>query len=177
MKKLILSMVLALLAGMGMGQTDFQLFKVNVGDKAPEFQVELTNGKTVNLADLKGKIVLLDFYTTSCGVCIKALARAQEDIIDRFAGKDVVFLPISCGEDKAKIKEFVEKRGYKWASGVDPEGKIKSQYSDWGVPQYLVIGADGKLMFAEIGSQGLYKALEIIEKTLEKKENLQHESR
>lgn len=71
---------------------------VKAGDKAPDFTVEMFDGTKTSLAELKGKVVLLNFWATWCPPCRQELTRVQKDIIDRFAGRNFVFLPISRGE-------------------------------------------------------------------------------
>lgn len=64
---------------------------VKVGQQAPEFSVNMFDGSVVSLKDLKGKVVLLNFWATWCPPCRLELNRVQKDIIDRFAGEDFVF--------------------------------------------------------------------------------------
>ena len=61
---------------------------VKAGDKAPDFTVEMFDGTKTSLAELKGKVVLLNFWATWCPPCRQELTRVQKDIIDRFAGLD-----------------------------------------------------------------------------------------
>lgn len=61
---------------------------VKAGDKAPDFTVEMFDGTKTSLAELKGKVVLLNFWATWCPPCRQRLTRVQKDIIDRFAGRN-----------------------------------------------------------------------------------------
>ena len=76
---------------------------VKAGDKAPDFTVEMFDGTKTSLAELKGKVVLLNFWATWCPPCRQELTRVQKDIIDRFAGRNFVFLPISRGEKREDV--------------------------------------------------------------------------
>lgn len=152
MKKIVISILLVFFCAIASAQINIQLSKVKMGEKAPEFQVEMTDGRTVKLSDLKGKVVCVYFYTTWCGPCRTGLSWAQKEIVERFAGKDFVYLPISRGEEKEKIKAFFEKQGYKCASGLDVEGNIMAQYSDHGIPQYFLVGFDGELLCSQVGN-------------------------
>ena len=70
------------------------------GTEAPDFTVEMIDGSKVALSELRGKVVLLNFWATWCPPCRQELTRVQTDIIDRFAGKEFVFLPVSRGEKR-----------------------------------------------------------------------------
>ena len=82
------------------------------GMKAPAFEVKMFDGSTVKLSDLKGKVVLLNFWATWCPPCRAELTRVEKDIIERFKGKDFVFLPVSRGEKRETVAAFREKMGY-----------------------------------------------------------------
>lgn len=168
MKKLIISAVLALFCTAAGAQTETY---VKVGDKVPSFKVAMTDGRTIDIADLKGKVVLVNFWATWCGPCRSELKRVQKEVIDRFAGRDFVFLPISREEDKATVEKFLEEEGYTWVSGLDPERKIYSLFAEGGIPRNFLIGTDGRIVLCETGytAEKFDEMLEIIEKTLEKK--------
>ncbi len=91
---------------------------VKAGDKAPDFTVEMFDGTKTSLAELKGKVVLLNFWATWCPPCRQELTRVQKDIIDRFAGRNFVFLPISRGEKRKTWRRSAKRRAIRsrWAS-------------------------------------------------------------
>lgn len=169
MKKLIAVLAFAFAVTGAGAQNDGT--KVAVGDNVPQFTVTMTDGSTVNIADLKGKVVLINFWATWCPPCRSELARVQKEIVDRFADADFVFLPISRGEEKKVVVDFLAQNGYKWNSGIDPQTAVFPLFAENSIPRNFIIGRDGKIAAAEIGySPDLFTELtHKIENTLKNK--------
>ena len=91
------------------------------GDAAPDFTVDALDGAQTQLSKLKGKVVLVNFWATWCPPCREELKHVQKEIIDRFAGKDFVFMPISRGEKPSVVEAFMAKTGYTFPVYVDPK--------------------------------------------------------
>lgn len=124
---------------------------VGAGETAPGFTVELTDGSRLSLEELRGKVVLLNFWATWCPPCRAELARVQHEIIDRFAGRDFVFLPVSRGESREAVAAFREKTGYAFPMGLDPDRTIFDRYAPTTIPRNYLIGRDGKVLVAAQG--------------------------
>lgn len=124
---------------------------VKVGEMAPDFTVTLFDGKTVTLSELKGKVVLLNFWATWCPPCREELKRVQQDVIDRYADEQFVFLPISRGEERAAVAAFREQQGYTFPMGLDPERKIYDQYASNYIPRNFLIDKEGRVAMATVG--------------------------
>ena len=91
------------------------------GAEAPDFTVEMIDGSKVALSELRGKVVLLNFWATWCPPCREELSHVQQQVIDRFAGEEFVFLPISRGEERAAVEAFRAKTGYAFPMGLDTD--------------------------------------------------------
>lgn len=141
---------------------------VKVGDDVPEFVVEMFDGQKINIKDLKGKIVLINFWATWCPPCQEELKRVQKDIIDRFKGKDFVFLAISREESKEQVKKFRERNEYTFPMGLDPERKIYSKFATATIPRNFIIDKKGKIVEIEVGytKEAFAKMIEKLEKLL-----------
>ena len=138
------------------------------GMEAPNFTVEMFDGESIRLSDLRGKVVLVNFWATWCPPCREELARVQTDIIDRFAGQDFVFLPISRGEEYQTVAAFRKRMGYTFPMGLDPDPKIFRRYAQKAIPRNFLIDRDGKVVLASIGydKKEFAHLIETIEKTL-----------
>ena len=143
---------------------------VKDGQKAPNFEVEMFDGSTIKLSDLKGKVVLLNFWATWCPPCRAELARVEKDIIEKFKGKPFVFIPVSRGEKRATVAAFREKMGYTFPMGLDPEGRIYDEYAETYIPRNFLIGKDGKVVKASVGydEAEFAELVNLIEKEIKK---------
>ena len=124
---------------------------VKAGDQAPDFTVEMFDGSRVTLADLRGKVVLLNFWATWCPPCREELTHVQTELIDRFAGRPFVFLPVSLGESRETVAAFREKTGYEFPMGLDSTQSVYKRYAANYIPRNFLIDADGRVVSATVG--------------------------
>ena len=146
MKRVFIFVVFLFMLG-GLTRVDAQEKEtlVKVGDNVPEFVVEMFDGQKIDIKDLKGKIVLINFWATWCPPCQEELKRVQKEIVDRFKGKDFVFLAISREETREQVKKFRERNGYTFPMGLDPERKIYSKFATATIPRNFIIDKKGKI--------------------------------
>ena len=124
---------------------------VKVGDPAPDFSIALFDGSHLTPSELRGKVVLLNFWATWCPLCRQELTRVQKDLIDRFAGRDFLFLPVSRGEKRSDVAAFREKTGYTFPMGLDSTRTIYDRYATNFIPRNFLIDRDGRIITATIG--------------------------
>ena len=145
---------------------------VRAGDAAPDFTVSLFDGGSVRLSDLRGKTVLVNFWATWCPPCREELTRVQAELIDRFEGRDFVFLPVSRGETRETVARFREQTGYRFPMGLDPEQTIYKMYATNFIPRNFLVGPDGRVIVATTGykPEEFDALVETIRKTLDKQQ-------
>ena len=143
---------------------------VKEGTQAPDFTVEMFDGTKVTLSELKGKVVLVNFWATWCPPCRNELARVEKEIIERFKGQEFVFLPISRGESKDKVAEFRNKMGYTFPMGLDTTQAIFKKYATNYIPRNFLVDREGKVVKASVGyDDAEFEALvKLIEKEIKK---------
>lgn len=124
---------------------------INAGDVAPDFTVEMLDGKKVTLSAQRGKVVLISFWATWCPPCRLELSHMQKDVIDRFVGEDLVVLPISRGETRQKVEEYITKMGYTFPIGLDTDQSIYRKYASNYIPRSILVGRDGVVAYVGVG--------------------------
>lgn len=124
---------------------------VKEGMQAPDFTVTMFDGSELTLSKLKGKVVLVNFWATWCPPCREELTRVQSDLIDRFADRAFVFLPISRGEEPQAVADFRSKMNYTFPMGLDTKRTIYDQYASNYIPRNFLIDQEGKVVMATVG--------------------------
>ena len=150
--------------------TPEQATLIKDGMVAPDFEVEMFDGSKVKLADLKGKVVLLNFWATWCPPCRAELTRVEKDIIEKFKGEPFVFLPVSRGEKKETVAAFREKMGYTFPMGLDTDQSVYKKYAVTYIPRNFLIDKKGKVVKASVGydEAEFAELVKLIEETIKK---------
>lgn len=140
------------------------------GAQAPDITVTTLDGKSIQLADLRGKIVLLDFWATWCGPCVEEVPHLVE-LHKELAGNDnLVMLSVSLDHNKQALTRFIEARKMNWLHVFgDENGAQKSAdaYGVVGIPALFLIGPDGRIAAANLRGASVMAA---VKKILDDKE-------
>lgn len=129
--------------------SDERGYLVRVGDMAPDFTMELTSGEKVTLSSYRGKIVMLQFTASWCGVCRKEMPFIEKDIWLKNKDNDnFVLLAVDRDEPLQTVIDFAKSTGITYPIGLDPNADIFAKYADRkaGITRNVIIGTDGKIV-------------------------------
>lgn len=153
---------------------DDRQFLVKEGDVAPDFKMEMPDGSFVQLSDLKGKVVMLQFTASWCGVCRKEMPHIEDQIWQKHKNNPgFALFGIAREEPVEKITVMREATGVTYPIGLDPDASIFGSYAEnnAGITRNIIIGRDGKIvmltrLFEEEEFNGMVK---LIDQLLEKR--------
>jgi peroxiredoxin len=124
------------------------------------FALNDLQGKTWSLKDLRGKVVLLNFWATWCPPCRKEMPDL-EALYLRFKDQGLVVLAVS-DEDAAKVTPFLAERNITYPVLLDPDRKVNEQLQIEGIPKSFVYDREGKLVAQSIDMRTQRQFLEML---------------
>lgn len=122
---------------------------VKVGDMAPDFEMQLTDGQKMKLSSLHGKVVMLQFTASWCGVCRKEMPFIEKDIWQKHKeNPNFALIGIDRDEPLETVVAFGEKVGVTYPLALDPGANIFAKYAvrEAGITRNVLIDKDGKIV-------------------------------
>jgi len=124
----------------------------DVGDMAPDFVLQDTQGKTITLAALRGKVVLVNFWATWCPPC-RAEMPSMEKLNQAMQGEDFVMLAINVEENgRLVVPDFLQKSPHSFSVLYDDKETAQKAYGVYRFPESFVIRKDGMIDDKVIGA-------------------------
>jgi peroxiredoxin len=113
-----------------------------VGDRAPDFTLPTVDGKELTLSQFRGKLVMVNFFATTCPACEEETAYIQE-IYDEWPADKLEILAVSAGERAQFVQSFLDSRGLTFPTLLDNDEAVKNLYNVSSYPTTFFINSDG----------------------------------
>jgi thiol-disulfide isomerase/thioredoxin len=144
---LLLTLALTSCVAMQEGPQD-----ARIGQPAPGFELPDLQGTMVSLEDLRGKVVMLDFWATWCGPCRRSMPMLEE--LQSEYPEDLVLLAINLEEPLELVRSFVDANEIKSRVLLDEELEVGRVYQSISIPMQVIIDREGIVQHIEIGFTG-----------------------
>jgi thiol-disulfide isomerase/thioredoxin len=146
---------------------DVKVFDLSIGQPAPEISSEDLDGKKVKLSELRGKVVVLDFWATWCPPC-KAMIPAESELVKKLEGKPFALVSISADDKKDTLKQFLVKTPMPWTHWFNgPDGGVVEEWDIEYFPTVYVIDHKGTIRYKDVRDKDLEDAVTGLLKELE----------
>lgn len=152
MKKLLLFIMLFTLINQAFAQdstAEDRQYLVKVGDLAPDFTMYLPNGDAIKLSDLRGKVVMLQFTASWCGVCRKEMPHIESEIWQKYKdNQNFALFGVDRDEPAETVLQFAKQTNVTYPIGLDPNADIFALYAEReaGITRNIIINKEGEIV-------------------------------
>lgn len=151
MKLTRLAILLLLLPFATMAQDDKSTL-TKLGESVPQFSFEIERGKTANIDDYKGKLILINLFATWCPPCNTELPLVQKQIWEKYSNNpDFAFFVFGREEGWDKLEPFKKAKGFTFPILPDVDRSIFSKFATQSIPRNIIVDQNGKIIYQSIG--------------------------
>ncbi len=157
-------LVLAFLLLLFFGLRRTQQGPVQPGAAAPQFSLTTFDGQTLDTAQMRGQVIVVNFWASWCVPCEQEAAELQQ-AYENYKDKGVVFVGVNYVDTEPEARDYMARFAITYPNGPDLGTRISQAYRIRGVPETYIMGADGNLVEAKIGP---YASLDEIQASLDR---------
>jgi len=132
-----------------------------VGNRAPDFTLKNLAGETVSLSQFRGKIVMVNFWATSCTPCVREMPYIQEVYQSGNYNLEVLAIASNSGENIQTVKSFRDNNGYTFRVLLDSQGATQTKYGVTSWPRTFFINTEGVIKYLQPTDSGFSSKTEI----------------
>lgn len=143
--------VIGLLTLLAVGLLRSQQGSVNVGQKIPDFKLTTFDGQTIRSADLRGKVLVINFWASWCKPCEQEAADLEAAWRFYQGSGQVIFLGVDYVDTEPEARAYLEKFSITYPNGHDLGTRISQAFRIRGVPETYIVDQQGVLQSVQIG--------------------------
>jgi cytochrome c biogenesis protein CcmG, thiol:disulfide interchange protein DsbE len=129
------------------------------------FSLTLFGGRTLALEELRGQVVMIDFWASWCPPC-RQEAPVLAQVYEEYKGKGVEFVGVDIWDSRSEALKFIDRYGVTYPSGLDGKGIIAIDYGVSGIPEKYFIDRNGLLVKKFIGPMDEAKLKQVLDEML-----------
>lgn len=144
---------------------------IKIGDKTPTFKYINNNGEAQNSSDLKGKIILVNFFATWCGPCMIEMPYLEKEIWEKYkTNTNFELIAFGRGHSLEETNAFIEKKKFNFSIFPDKDKAIYNLFATQFIPRNYLFDKNGNLVYSSVGfnMEEFQKLKEKIEELLKK---------
>jgi cytochrome c biogenesis protein CcmG/thiol:disulfide interchange protein DsbE len=142
--------VIGILLVLGLALTRNRQGPVGVGETVPDFVLTTFDGDQIDIEDLRGKVVVINFWASWCKPCEQEAAELEK-AYQNFKDQDVAFLGVDYVDTETEALAYLNKFNITYPNGPDLGTRISQAFRTRGVPETYIVGKDGVLVSVKIG--------------------------
>lgn len=149
MKKIFIGLLAFVIVSSTFAQQENRGYIVNVGDDCPDFNITLQDGSKTSLEELKGKVFMLQFTASWCGVCRREMPHIEKDIWKAHKDKGLVVIGVDRGEPLETVVKFAETMKISYPLALDEDESVfqKFAHPKAGVTRNILVDRKGKIIY------------------------------
>jgi cytochrome c biogenesis protein CcmG/thiol:disulfide interchange protein DsbE len=135
------------------------------GQMAPDFTLETFDGQMITLSELRGQLVMINFWGSWCPPCDQEAPHLQ-DLYEQYADVGFIVIGVNWLDTPSGASAFIARHGLTFPNGKDIQERIARAYRIQGAPENFLIGRDGRVIMAWIGPVTFPMVAEVIDRVL-----------
>ncbi|NQW21131.1 MAG: TlpA family protein disulfide reductase [Chloroflexi bacterium] len=115
-----------------------------------DFELTTLDGDLITIADYRGKVVMIDFWSSWCAPC-RSEGPILAETYDKWRDRGVEFIGIAIWDTKGPVEDFIERNRIHYVNGIDPSGQISVNFGVSGIPEKFFITPEGEIVKKVVG--------------------------
>ena len=145
------SLILMTLFQLSVAQDTTNTSLTEVGQIVPQFTVTTLDGQEINTQNLKGKVLLINFFATWCGPCMAEMPHLEKEIWQKFKDKDFIVVAVGREHSKEELMKFKQKKELSFFMAPDPNREIYQKFATMYIPRNYLVNREGRIVYQSRG--------------------------